>query len=51
MTQQEEDRFDELLDEQVSGPLTMHERKECDRLADKWEAAHLKPNRAHAVIS
>ena len=38
MTKQEESRFDEMLDAQESrGPLLGAERKEYDRLTDKWE--------------
>ena len=41
MTKQEESRFDEMLDAQESrGPLLGAERKEYDKLADKWEEAN-----------
>jgi len=44
MTRQEESRFNEMLDAQESrGPLLGAERKEYDRLAEKWDEANPQP--------
>lgn len=38
MTEQQRNRFNELLDAQIQrGPLMGAERKEYDRLCDQWE--------------